>query len=80
MGRPMAQPFPIRRAAIYRHRANDIEQRQLPDTRDAVDRKHLLNLAETYRRTADAMARHQDKTDTGRSIAITRRRNDRGQD
>ena len=47
----MAQPFPIRRAAIYRHRANDIEQRQLPDTRDAVDRKHLLNLAETYRRT-----------------------------
>jgi hypothetical protein len=52
----MAQSIATRRAGAYRHRANDIENRQLPHVRDEADRRHMLNLVETYRRVADQLA------------------------
>jgi hypothetical protein len=51
----MADRFATRRAGQYRHRAAEIEQRQLPRVRDEADRRHLLELAATYRRAADQM-------------------------
>jgi hypothetical protein len=45
-----------RRANQYRHRAAEIEQRQLPRVRDEADRKHLLELVAMYRRAAEQMA------------------------
>ena len=51
----MAQPFPVRRAAIYRQRAQELTEaaRQL---RDECDRKHMLDQAATFERAADALA------------------------
>ena len=43
-----------RRAALLRQRANDIAI-QLGHVRDAADRRHLLELAETFKRAADEM-------------------------
>jgi hypothetical protein len=37
-------------------RAGEIEQRQLTRARDADDRRHLLDLAECYKRAADQVA------------------------
>jgi hypothetical protein len=51
----MAQPFASRRAGLYRHCANDIENRQLPRVRDEADRRHLEELVQTYRRAADQL-------------------------
>ena len=43
----MVQPFPIRRAAAYRQRAQELAEsaRQL---RDECDRKHMLDQAATF--------------------------------
>jgi hypothetical protein len=44
-----------RRAALYRHRARDLVQRA-KDIRGECDRRHMLELAATYERTADNLA------------------------
>ncbi len=51
----MPQPFPIRRAAVYRERAQQLAEsaRQL---RDECDRRHMLDQAATFERAADALA------------------------
>ena len=51
----MAQPIAIRRAAIYRQRAQQLTE-TAKDLRDEVDRRHLRDLAATFQRAADAMA------------------------
>ena len=40
----MPQPFPIRRAALYRQRAQELTE-TAKQLRDACDRKHLLDQA-----------------------------------
>jgi hypothetical protein len=44
-----------RRAGMYRHRARDLVQRA-KDIPDESDRRHMLELAATYERTADNLA------------------------
>jgi hypothetical protein len=44
-----------RRAGVYRHRAQELAE-EARHVRDEADRKHLLELAATYRRAADQMA------------------------
>ena len=51
----MAQPFPIRRAAIYRQRAQELTE-SAKQLRDECDRKHMLDQAATFERAADALA------------------------
>ena len=51
----MAQPFPIRRAAIYRQRAQELTEIAREERREDVKR-HLLDQAATFQRAADAMA------------------------
>ena len=58
----MAQPFPIRRAAIYRQRAQELTE-SAKQLRDECDRKHMLDQAATFERAADALAPERDKTD-----------------
>ena len=53
--RPMPQPFPVRRAAIYRQRAQELTERA-KQLRDACDRRHMLDQAATFVRAADALA------------------------
>jgi len=52
---PMAQPFHIRRAAIYRQRAQELTE-SARQPRDECDRRHLLDQAATFERAADALA------------------------
>jgi hypothetical protein len=52
---PMAQPFHIRRAAIYRQRAQELTE-SARQPRDECDRRHLLDRAATFERAADALA------------------------
>jgi len=49
------QPFPIRRAAIYRQRAEELTE-AARQPRDACDRRHMLDQAATFQRAADALA------------------------
>ena len=51
----MAQPFPIRRAAIYRQRAQELTDTAREERRADVKR-HMLDQAATFQRAADAMA------------------------
>ena len=51
----MAQPFPIRRAAIYRQRAQELSE-SAKQPRDECDRRHMLDQAATFERAADALA------------------------
>jgi hypothetical protein len=51
----MAQPFPVRRAAIYRQRAQQLSE-AAKQPRDECDRRHMLDQAATFQRAADAMA------------------------
>jgi hypothetical protein len=51
----MTQSFPIRRASVYRQRAQQLTE-TAAQLRDDVDRKHLRDLAATFQRAADAMA------------------------
>jgi hypothetical protein len=51
----MAQSFPIRRAAIYRQRAQELTA-SARQPRDECDRKHRLDQAATFERAADALA------------------------
>ena len=51
----MAQPFPVRRAAIYRQRAQELSE-SAKQLRDECDRRHMLDQAATFARAADAMA------------------------
>ena len=51
----MAQPFPIRRASIYRQRALELSE-TAKQLRDADDRRHLRDPAATFQRAADAIA------------------------
>jgi hypothetical protein len=51
----MPQPFPIRRAAIYRQRAEELTE-AARQPRDACDRRHMLDQAATFQRAADALA------------------------
>ena len=44
-----------RRAALYRHRARDLVQRA-KDIPAECDRRHMLELAAIYERTADTLA------------------------
>ena len=44
-----------RRAALYRHRARDLVQRA-KDLPAECDRRHMLELAATYKRTAENRA------------------------
>ena len=52
---PMAQPFPIRRAAAYRQRAHELTE-AAKQPRDECDRRHMLDQAATFVRAADALA------------------------
>ena len=45
-----------RRAGIYRHRAKQLAESAAHEFRDEGRRRHLLDLAATYQRVADAMA------------------------
>jgi hypothetical protein len=45
-----------RRAGIYRHRAKQLAEAAAHEWRDQGRRLHLLDLAKSYERTADAMA------------------------
>ena len=58
----MPQPFPIRRAAVYRQRAQELTE-TAKQLRDACDRKHLLDQAATFQRAADAMAPAPEPTE-----------------
>jgi hypothetical protein len=58
----MAQPFPIRRAAIYRQRALELTE-SAKQLRDECDRRHMLDQAATFQRAADAMAPPDEKPD-----------------
>ena len=51
----MPQPFAARRAAVYRHRARELAETATHEWRDE-NRLHMLDLAKSYERTADAMA------------------------
>ena len=51
----MAQPFPIRRAAAYRQRAQQLSE-TANHLRDECDRRHMLDQAATFERAADALA------------------------
>ena len=51
----MAQPFPVRRAAIYRQRAHELSE-SAKQPRDECDRRHMLDQAATFERAADALA------------------------
>jgi hypothetical protein len=52
----MPQPFAIRRANIYRQRARELAEAATHEWRDESRRLHMLDLAKSYERTADAMA------------------------
>jgi hypothetical protein len=45
-----------RRAGAYRHRAKQLAEAAKHEWRDEGRRQHLLDLAKSYERTADAMA------------------------
>ena len=69
----MPQPFPIRRAAVYRQRAQELTE-TAKQLRDACDRKHLLDQAATFQRAADAMAPAPEPTErekVGTDSALT---------
>ena len=63
---PMAQPFHIRRAAIYRQRAQELTE-SARQPRDECDRRHLLDQAATFERAADALAPPPRRSDTWRT-------------
>jgi hypothetical protein len=52
----MAQPFASRRAAAYRQRARELAEVAAHEWRDEGRRRHLVELAAQYQRTADALA------------------------
>ena len=54
----MPQPFPVRRAAIYRQRAQELSE-SAKQLRDECDRRHMLDQAATFERAADALAPRQ---------------------
>ena len=51
----MPKPLAIRRAAVYRQRAQELAE-SARQPRDECDRKHLLDQAATFERAADALA------------------------
>jgi hypothetical protein len=51
----MAQPFPVRRASIYRQRAHELTE-SAKQPRDECDRRHMLDQAAIFARAADALA------------------------
>ena len=51
----MAQPHPVRRAAVYRQRAHELSE-SAKHLRDECDRRHMLDQAATFERAADALA------------------------
>ena len=51
----MAKPIAIRRAAVYRQRAEELAATAREEQREDVKR-HLLDQAATFQRAADAMA------------------------
>ena len=51
----MADRSASRRAGMYRHRARALTE-QANEARDACDRRHMLELAAIYERTADSLA------------------------
>jgi hypothetical protein len=51
-----AQPLASRRAGAFRRRADQLTEAAARELRDEVRRQHLLDLAATYRRSADALA------------------------
>ena len=61
----MAQPFPVRRAAIYRQRAKN-SPRPRNQAREDV-RRHMLDQAATFQRAADAMAPAPPRVQTNAS-------------
>ena len=51
----MADRSARRRAGVYRHRAAALAE-MAKEARDESDRRHMLELAATYERTADSLA------------------------
>jgi hypothetical protein len=58
----MAQPFPIRRAAAYRQRVQQLSEAAREERRADV-RRHMLDQAATFQRAADAMAPPDENPD-----------------
>jgi hypothetical protein len=58
----MAQPFPVRRASVYRQRAQQLTETAVHEWREDV-RRHMLDQAATFQRAADAMAPASEATE-----------------
>jgi hypothetical protein len=54
----MAQPFPVRRASVYRQRAQQLTE-TAAHLRDECDRKHMLDQAATFQRIPPATKREK---------------------
>jgi hypothetical protein len=54
--KPMPDRHAHRRAGAYRARARELAQAAAHEWRDEGRRQHMLDLAKSYERTADAMA------------------------
>jgi|GEM_PF-3315953 hypothetical protein len=61
----MAQPIAIRRASIYRQRAQQLAEAVTREPRK-IERRHLLGLAAMYQRIADDLA--SEKPDEIQSV------------